>query len=435
MNATAQYPIHPLAAAFPEMAQEEFEDLKKSIQDHGLRHKIVLIEHEGGPHVLDGRNRYKACLELGIPPIFRDFDPMTDGDLPVSFVADENLNRRNLTTSQRAAIAAELEPFFAAALAAEKARKAAEQKAKKDAKKAQAETPAAAAPAPATGTAPDWSGDAEEELRIIHKLEKGSSVLKGVVAAAKGEGLDANPFDEGHPARDLWKRGWEQETARAIQTNVEDDDLEIGTKQPADAAGSTTAAPAGETSEEEPAATVVDGTKTEGETSEPAAAEPTTAAGQAAAATGVGERTVRDAKDLKEKAPEEFEKVKSGEKTLNQAKQDAKALGESISPYRAECADLLEAGMGEEFAQALRDVTVLKTTAELEAFMKLTVPHQKEVIPFVVKGWKVADAIKFLRGEFDNGTTAGELISYANAKGGTAAVEIGNFTITIEKSK
>ena len=339
------YPIHPLAAAFPEMSEEEFADLKKSIKDHGLRHHIVLLDGQ----IIDGRNRDAACVELKIPPIFRNYDPELDGEVPVAFVADENLNRRNLTTSQRAAIAAELEPYFAEAIKARKAAEAAKRKADKEAKEAAKKAAE------------------EERQRAADHLAKtmGEDLSKSAAKPAEGG------------------EGYDQE---------DDDDIPITSKE-----------------------------------------GPTTAAGQAAAAVGVSERSVHDAKDLKDRSPEQFEEVKSGAKSLHQAKQDAAALGESISPYRAECADMLEASQGEEFSQAIRDVTILKTTTELENFMKLAVMTQKEVAPYVCKGWKVADAVKFLKGEFTAGSTVGELMSYANAKGGNVTVEVGEFTITIAK--
>lgn len=344
------YPIHPLAAAFPEMAAEEFADLKASIKDHGLRHPVVLLEGQ----ILDGRNRDAACVELKIPPFYREYDPAIDGDVPVAFVADENLNRRNLTIGQRAAIAAELEPYFAEAIKAAKAKKAAERKAAKDAKDKAA-------------------ADAEaERKRTADELAKSMQ----------------EPLDQSAPKPPEGGEGYDQEEGEFGP----DDGIEV--------------TEAGKT-----------------------------AAGAAADAVGVSERSVHDAKSLKDKAPGEFEKVKTGEKTLNQAKADAAAQGESISPYRAECADMLEASQGEEFSQAIRDCTVLKTTAELEAFMRLTVPEQKEVVPYVCKGWKVADAVKFLKGEFNAGSTVGELMSYANAKGGDVTVEVGEFSITITAKK
>ena len=54
--------------------------------------------------ILDGRHRYRACIENGIEPRFRKYE----GDDPVGAVLALNLHRRQLTPGQRALIAAEL---------------------------------------------------------------------------------------------------------------------------------------------------------------------------------------------------------------------------------------------------------------------------------------------------------------------------------------
>jgi hypothetical protein len=66
MNPT-DYPIHPMANQLPMMNEREFEALKKSIARDGLQVPI-LLSMKG--HVIDGRNRLKACHETGIEPRF-----------------------------------------------------------------------------------------------------------------------------------------------------------------------------------------------------------------------------------------------------------------------------------------------------------------------------------------------------------------------------
>jgi hypothetical protein len=53
--------------------------------------------------ILDGRNRYKACLSVGVVPVFRNLDVSRFPD-PVVYVLSRNLHRRDLTPSQRAMI-------------------------------------------------------------------------------------------------------------------------------------------------------------------------------------------------------------------------------------------------------------------------------------------------------------------------------------------
>jgi hypothetical protein len=85
---------HPLSAAFPDMDHEEFEELLSSIKAHGQREPITIFEGQ----VLDGWHRYRACQELDIGPMTTEFD----GDDPVAFVIDLNLQRRHLSPSQKA---------------------------------------------------------------------------------------------------------------------------------------------------------------------------------------------------------------------------------------------------------------------------------------------------------------------------------------------
>ena len=85
---------HPLSAAFPDMDDEEFQDLLSSIKAHGQREPITLYQDK----ILDGWHRYRACQQLGVSPITTEFK----GDDPVAFVIDLNLNRRHLSPSQKA---------------------------------------------------------------------------------------------------------------------------------------------------------------------------------------------------------------------------------------------------------------------------------------------------------------------------------------------
>jgi len=90
--------LHPLCTLFPRLIGAEFEALKADIAAHGQREPIVV--HAG--FILDGGNRYRACVEVGIEPALKEFT----GDNPVSFVLSANLHRRHLTPGQQAAIVA-----------------------------------------------------------------------------------------------------------------------------------------------------------------------------------------------------------------------------------------------------------------------------------------------------------------------------------------
>lgn len=88
--------LHPLCTLFPRLAGPEFEALKADIVANGQREPITV--HEA--LVLDGGNRYRACIEAGVEPLLREFT----GSDPVSFVLSANLHRRHLTPGQQATI-------------------------------------------------------------------------------------------------------------------------------------------------------------------------------------------------------------------------------------------------------------------------------------------------------------------------------------------
>lgn len=96
--------FHDVANIFPMMTATEFETIKNDIAINGLREPIYLYEGK----IIDGRNRYNACLETGVKPIYRNYEG-TENEL-IDFVISLNLHRRHLTTSQKACLAVELLP-------------------------------------------------------------------------------------------------------------------------------------------------------------------------------------------------------------------------------------------------------------------------------------------------------------------------------------
>lgn len=96
-----QLECHPYCLAIPEMTEQEYQDLKGDISGSGLLEPIVLFDGM----ILDGRHRYRACLELEIEPWFKEFD---GPDSLLDYVVSINLRRRHLDDSQRAMAMANL---------------------------------------------------------------------------------------------------------------------------------------------------------------------------------------------------------------------------------------------------------------------------------------------------------------------------------------
>ena len=102
-----RYAIHEIAQKLPAMSPAEFNALIDDIRAHGQREPIKLYEGK----ILDGRNRYLACLRVGVEPRVEQWQPVADEN-PVDYVLSLNVARRHLSESQRAMVAADLKPLY-----------------------------------------------------------------------------------------------------------------------------------------------------------------------------------------------------------------------------------------------------------------------------------------------------------------------------------
>lgn len=95
---------HPAADLFPMMPDDELQALADDIATNGLNQPVVIYKGQ----ILDGRNRAKACGLAGVEVETEEWsDP---GCGPVAWVVSQNVRRRHLTATQRAALAVDLLP-------------------------------------------------------------------------------------------------------------------------------------------------------------------------------------------------------------------------------------------------------------------------------------------------------------------------------------
>jgi len=97
--------FHDAANVFPMMGDSKLAELTADIKANGLQETIWLYEDK----ILDGRNRYCACIAAGIAPTYRTYL----GNDPLGFVLSLNLHRRHLSSSQLAVIGLECEKYLA----------------------------------------------------------------------------------------------------------------------------------------------------------------------------------------------------------------------------------------------------------------------------------------------------------------------------------
>jgi len=95
--------VHPLAALFPMMTDDELQDLAADIKEHGLLHPIVL---DADGVLIDGRNRLRACEIAEVEPTFKNLN----GHDAAAFIVSANLSRRNLSKGQQAMALAMIYP-------------------------------------------------------------------------------------------------------------------------------------------------------------------------------------------------------------------------------------------------------------------------------------------------------------------------------------
>ena len=101
MDSKKQYPLSPVALAFPDASPEADARLAASIAKYGQRVPVSVWNGE----ILDGRRRIAACAKAGVAPVFEYLDDDID---PVQYAVDRNTLHREMSDSQKAWVAAKL---------------------------------------------------------------------------------------------------------------------------------------------------------------------------------------------------------------------------------------------------------------------------------------------------------------------------------------
>jgi hypothetical protein len=96
-------PFHEAASIFPMMTGDDLDGMVNDIRERGLMCPIETLDGK----IIDGRNRYRACLLVPCEPDFVEVDGLPEAkDDPVAYVVSLNLHRRHMTPSQCAMVAA-----------------------------------------------------------------------------------------------------------------------------------------------------------------------------------------------------------------------------------------------------------------------------------------------------------------------------------------
>ena len=99
--------FHPVSTIFRLLEGDDFDSLVESIKSDGLLNAIWIHPDDGS--IIDGRNRYRACVKAKVAPRYQEWDGK--GSL-TDFVVDQNIERRHLDGTEKAILAVDLEPFY-----------------------------------------------------------------------------------------------------------------------------------------------------------------------------------------------------------------------------------------------------------------------------------------------------------------------------------
>lgn len=96
--------FHHYSKIFPLADAERLTELAEDMRRYGQHEPIVLFEGK----ILDGRNRYRACVLGGVEPKFVKFEEIHSGEDALEWLILKNTSERPMTKAQLAAAALDL---------------------------------------------------------------------------------------------------------------------------------------------------------------------------------------------------------------------------------------------------------------------------------------------------------------------------------------
>jgi len=159
--------FHEAACIFPMLSEEQIDELADDIKANGQLVPIQLLDGK----ILDGRNRWMACLKIGKKPLTVEVEPND----PIAHVLSLNLKRRSLDDAQSAMVGGRAKALY---------EKQAKERMKRKSESAMDNCPQQ------NGTARDKAGEAvgvsgKQVDRAVKVLSSGSKEL--IAACDSGE--------------------------------------------------------------------------------------------------------------------------------------------------------------------------------------------------------------------------------------------------------
>lgn len=93
--------FHPLTNIIPDMTKKEFRGLVDDVRKNGLINPIRTYQGR----IIDGRQRYKACLVAGVEPHYQEWEGVHNELDIFHFIISMNAIRQRFTEDQIAFIA------------------------------------------------------------------------------------------------------------------------------------------------------------------------------------------------------------------------------------------------------------------------------------------------------------------------------------------